>query len=90
MRRQRNLYLELWAAVLKKAIEDLHFDPPETRESLTNYQNNQVDWELYWKLQAQGWFKSRGKAFNSFEGICLILGLDASAVRKKLYEKGLL
>ncbi len=90
MRREGRPYLKLWASVLEKALEDLYYDPPETQENLTMYQNSQVDQELYWKRQAQQWFKSKSKGFNSFEGICLILGLEPSCIRKKLYEKGLL
>jgi len=82
--------LELWVSVLEKALEDLYYAPPETRENLTTFQNSKVDRELYWKNQAQAWFKSKSKGFNGFEGICLIVGLEASWIRKKLYEKGLL
>jgi hypothetical protein len=88
--RQGKPYIELWASVLERALEDLSYDPPETAESLTTYQDSKVDRELYWKRQAQAWFKSKNKGFNSFEGICLILELEASQIRKKLFEKGLL
>jgi hypothetical protein len=84
------VHLKLWANVLEKALEDLYYEPPEVREDLTTCQNSQVDRELYWKRQAQAWFKSKSKGFNSFEGVCLILGLEASGIRKKLFEKGLL
>jgi hypothetical protein len=90
MRREIRLYLKLWAAVLERAIEDLHFSPPEAREELTVYQKREIEQELHWKSQAQAWFKSSDKGFNSFEGICLILGLEASEVRKELENKGLL
>jgi len=90
MRRERRPYLTLWASVLEKAIEDLYYEPPETQEDLTTYENRVVDKELYWKRQAQQWFKSKSKQFNSFEGICVILGLEPSRIRKRLYEKGLL
>jgi hypothetical protein len=88
--RQNKPYRELWASVLEKALEDLSYDPPETRENLTTYQDSKVNRELYWKRQAQAWFKSRSRGFNSFEGICLILELEASQIRKKLFEKRLL
>jgi hypothetical protein len=88
--REGKLYLKLWANVLEKALEDLYYEPPEARENFTTCQNSQVDRELYWKRQAQAWFKSKSKEFNSFEGVCLILGLEASGIRKKLFEKGLL
>jgi hypothetical protein len=90
MRRERRPYLTLWASVLEKAIEDLYYEPPETPEDLSTYENRAVDQELYWKRQAQQWFKSKGKQFNSFEGICVILGLEPSRIRTRLYEKGLL
>jgi len=90
MRREGKPYTELWASVLEKAMEDLYYDPPETREDLATCQNSKVDRELYWKNQAQAWFNSKSKGFNSFEGVCLILGLEASCIRKKIYEKGLL
>jgi len=90
MRRESKLYFKLWAAVFEKAIEDLYYYPPESQENLTKYQNSQVDRELYWKRQAQAWFNNKSKEFNSFEGVCLTLGLDHSGIRKKLYEKGLL
>ena len=90
MRREGKPYLRLWASVLGKALEDLYYAPPETRENLRMCENSKVTQELYWKNQARAWFKSRSKGFNSFEGICMILGLEASCIRKKLYEKGLL
>jgi len=90
MRRESKLYLELWAAVLEKALEDLNHNPPETREDLTMYENSKVDQKLHWKRQAQAWFKSEDKGFNSFDGVCLILGLEASEIRKRLHKKGLL
>lgn len=90
MKKESELYIKLWASVLQSAIDDLYYNPPETREDLTNYQNAAAVQELYWKRQAQTWFKSKGKGFNSFEGVCLSLGLEPSEIRKKLYEKGLL
>lgn len=90
MRTESKPCLELWVSVLEKALEDLYYDPPEIRENLTTCENSRVTQELYWKNQAQAWFKSRSKGFNSFEGICLILGLEASWIRKKLYQQGLL
>ena len=86
---ESKLYLKLWANVLERAIQDLYYVPPETFDDLTN-QNSQITQELYWKSQAQAWFKSKKNAFNSFEGVCLILGLEPSEIRRKLYEKGLL
>ena len=90
MRRESKVYLELWAAVLEKALEDLNYSPPDTREDLTMYENSKVDQKLHWKRQAQDWFKSEGKGFNSFDGVCLILGLEACEIRKRLHKKGLL
>jgi hypothetical protein len=52
----------------------------EERDDLSTYQNRVVDRELYWKRQAQQRLKSR--AFNSFEGICMILGRGPSCIRK--------
>ena len=90
MRRESKLHLELWVAVLEKGLEDLNYNPPETRENLTMYENSKVDQELHWKRQAQAWFKSEDNGFNSFDGVCLILGLEASEIRKRLHKKGLL
>lgn len=90
MDKEDKVYLGLWASVLQQAIDDLYYDPLETREDLTKPQSTHVGRELYWKGQAQDWFQSRSRAFNSFEGICLILGLEPSCIRKGLYEKGLL
>jgi len=90
MREGGNLYLRLWARVLQKAIEDLYYEAPKTQEALAMYETRKVDQELYWKMQAQHWFKSKSKGFNSFEGVCPILGLEPSWIRKKLHEKGLL
>jgi len=83
-------YLKLWSSILQRAIEDLHYEPPETTENLTICQDSQIKRELYWKEQAQAWFKSKNNAFNSFEGVCTILGLEPSAVREKLQEERLL
>jgi len=90
MRRESKLYLKLWASILQKAIEDLYYEPPEISENLTNCQNSQIKRELYWKEQAQAWFKNRSDEFNSFEGVCTILGLEPSEIRKKLHEERLL
>ena len=90
MRKESKLYLRLWARVLQKAIEDLYYKPPKNQESVTMYETRKVDQELYWKRQAQHWCNSKSKGFNSFEDVCLILGLEPSCVRKKLHEEGLL
>jgi hypothetical protein len=88
--REDKLHLKLWANVLEKALEDLYYEPPEARENFTTCQNSQVDRELYWKRQAQAWFKGKIKGSNSLEGVCLFLGLEAPWIKKKPYEKGLL
>ena len=88
--RESKSYLKLWANILQKAIEDLQYEPPETTENITNCQDSQIKRELYWKEQAQAWFKSKNNEFNSFEGICMSLGLEPSEIRKKLHEEGLL
>jgi hypothetical protein len=90
MMRESKLYLKLWANILQRAIEDLYYEPPERTENLTICQDSQMKRELYWKEQAQAWFKSRSNEFNSFEGVCMILGLEPSEIRKKLHEKRLL
>jgi hypothetical protein len=90
MRREVKIPLKLWAAVLERAIEDLHYSPPDAREEPTVCEKPRIKQELRWKRQAQAWFKSSDKGFNGFEGVCLILGLEASEVRKKLEKKGLL
>jgi len=90
MIRETKPYLKLWANILQKAIEDLYYKPPETTEKLTVCQDSQIKKELYWKEQAQAWFKSKNNTFNSFEGVCNILGLEPSAIRKKLHEEELL
>ena len=89
MNRESILCIKIWANVLERAIQDLYYVAPETVDDLTN-QNSQITQELYWKSQAQAWFKSKKNDFNSFEGVCLILELDPSEIRRKLYEKGLL
>ena len=88
--RESKSCLQLWANILQRAIEDLQYEPPETIENLTNCQDSQIKKELYWKEQAQAWFKSKNNEFNSFEGICMSLGLEPSEIRKKLREEGLL
>jgi len=90
MMRETKPYLKLWASTLQRAIEDLYYESPETTEHLTICQNTQIKRELYWKEQAQAWFKSKNNAFNSFEGVCMILGLEPSEIRKKLHEERLL
>jgi len=90
MRRESKPYLKLWASILQKAIEDLYYEPHETSENLTNCQNSQIKRELYRKEQAQAWFKNKNNEFNSFEGVCMILGLEPSEIRKKLHKEGLL
>ena len=90
MMRETKPYLKLWTNILQKAIEDLYYKPPERTENLTVCQDSQIRRELYWKEQAQAWFKSKNNAFNSFEGVCTILELDPSAIREKLHEKRLL
>jgi hypothetical protein len=89
MNRENKLYIKLWTNVLEKAIQDLYYVPPETVDELTN-QNSHITQELYWKSQAQAWFKSKKNDLNSFEGVCLILGIEPSEIRRELYEKGLL
>jgi hypothetical protein len=90
MRKESKVYLRLSASVLQRAIDDLYYDPSETAEGLTEPQDTHVARELHWKRQAQAWFKNNSKAFSSFEGICLILGLEPSLIRKRLHERGLL
>jgi hypothetical protein len=90
MMRGGKSYLRLWASILQKAIKDLYYELPATTEHLTNCQDSQIKRELYWKEQAQAWFKNNSDEFNSFKGVCMILGLDPSEIRKKLHEDGLL
>ena len=90
MMRESKSYLKLRASILQKAIEDLYYEPPETTENLTNCQDSQIKRELYWKEQAQAWFKNTNNEFNSFEGVCIILELEPSEIRKKLHEERLL
>ena len=87
---ESKLYLKLWAHILQKAIEDLYYQPPETTNSLTKCQDSQIKREIYWKEQAKEWFKNTNNDFNSFEGVCMILGLEPSEIRKKLNEERLL
>jgi len=90
MMRESKSYLKLWANILQRAIEDLYYEPPETTENLPNCKYSQIKRELLWKEQAQAWFKNRSDEFNSFEGVCMILGLEPSEIRKKLHEEELL
>jgi hypothetical protein len=90
MKRESQLYLNLWACVLERAIEDLHYDPPQAPDAITGCRQSEVKRELYWKRQAQAWIRSERRDFNSFEGVCVILGLEPAEVRKKLYRKSLL
>ena len=80
----------LWAAVLGRAIDDLYYKEPKDFEALSIENKSKVSHELYWKRQARAWFKSTNDEFNTFQGICLILGLSASKIKEKLCQKGLL
>ena len=82
--------INLWAAVLEKAIDDLDYKDPTNFEALSIESKAKVSQELYWKRQARAWFKSKNDEFNTFQGLCLILGLSASKIKGKLYQKGLL
>ena len=82
--------IKLWAAVLGRAIDDLYIKEPKDFEALSIEYKSKVSHELYWKRQARSWFKSKNDEFNSFYGVCLILGLSASKIKDKLCQKGLL
>ena len=82
--------IKLWAAVLGGAIDDLYIEEPKDFEALSIEYKSKISHELYWKRQARAWFKSKNDEFNSFYGVCLILGLDAPNIRNKLCQKGLL
>jgi len=53
MMRETKPYLKLWSSILKRAIEDLYYEPPKTTKNLTICQDSQIKRELYWKEQAQ-------------------------------------
>lgn len=82
--------INLWTAVLGRAIDDLYYKEPKNFAFLSKENKSKVSQELYWKRQARGWFKSKNDQLNTFQGICLILGLSASKIKDKLCQKGLL
>ena len=82
--------ITLWAAVLRRAIDDLYIKEPKDFEALSIENKSKISQELYWARQARSWFKSNNDEFNTFHGICLILGLSASKIKDKLCQKGLL
>ena len=82
--------IKLWAAVLGRAIDDLYYKEPKDFAFLSKENRSKVSQELYWQRQARAWFKSKNDEFNTFYGVCSILGLDAPNIRKKLCQKGLL
>ena len=83
--------LDLWIAVLGRAIDDLYFERPKCFALLSDYQKQKIEQQQYWKRTARAWIKSKDTScFNNFENICLITGFDAEALREKLYNLGLL
>ena len=82
--------IKLWAAVLGRAIDDLYIKEPKNLENWSECNKAKVNQELYWQRQARTWFKSKNDELNTFQGVCLILGLDAPNIRDKLCQKGLL
>lgn len=82
--------INLWVAVLGRAIDDLYYKEPKDFEALSLCNKSKVSQELYWKRQARAWFKNKNDEFNSFQGVCLILGLSATKIQGKLFQKGLL
>ena len=85
-----NAEIKLWAAVLGRAIDDLYYREPKDLEDCSECNKAKVSKELYWKRQARSWFKSKNDEFNTFQSVCLILGLSASKIKDKLCQKGLL
>lgn len=70
----------LLAAVLLKAIEDLD---PKT-EAIGDYISNIKVNTVRIKQSALYWIKSSNNSFNSFIGICEMLGIYPNQARRKL------
>ena len=69
--------IDLWAAVLERAIDDLFF-PYKPKMS-----SNMRDWVRI-KDDAEKWINSDSMRFGSFRCVCDILGLDPWVVRNKI------
>jgi hypothetical protein len=71
----------LWAAVLKQAVDDLF---PYERHSKWRYHLNKS--QLI-KADAVWWFKKRGKKhIYSFESVCETLDIDPDRTRETIFK----
>lgn len=66
--------INMWAAVLHQAIDDLNMRPRKQAEVL-------------WKADAKRWLKSDSEEALSFRWVCMILDLDYQKTRQAISSR---